>query len=757
MQIDTRQLEKYEEKGDWEWVVYWSALYYAEQGFYVVPLKPNTKFLPPKKYNVSYPQASKRKSVIEKWFHPTDGVFKGWNVGLATGKKDGMFAIDVDRHGKEDGFVGLDNILREEGLDELMAPCQKTPNGGMHFIFQWQENAVSSTSKIAPAIDTRGGTESACKGHIVVFPSMINDNQYRWDTGGEVPFIPKWALSKLGVVWKPNKYAARGNENISDEDLEVKVPIEQVRKMLYSINPDTLSYDDWLRLGQSINTQLPTDDGLQLWNEWSSAGERYKENECAVRWRGFDPTGPVRVGSLFYYAKENGWKPEENDVRVSKNAEIIERINSQFAIVVVGGKIKVLREKDHIPDPVLGHYDLMDKESFRTLLQNDRVEWTDPNGKTKYVSVADLWLANDARRTFPNGMRLMPHKKGHQEGYYNTWNGFAVEPREGDCGLLLSHIREVICDGNEDYYNWLIDWCADAVQDPAHPKGTCVVMRGEEGVGKGTLANTMGELFGSHYRHLIDDSHLLSNFNAHMMDALFIFADEITYGGNKKTAGKLKGMVTEEWLVGERKGVDAVGYRNMSHMMVASNSKWVIPAGTNSRRWFIVHVNNSHMGDRDYFASLNDQLDCGGREAFLCFLLNKDITSDLRKAPETEVLNEQRMKSVRFDTTLDWWITKITNGTLESNDFKDHEMPWPESVSTTDLYEEYEEFCLKRNRIPEHVTVFGKEMRKYGLKQYRPTINKIKRRGFKIPSLESSAEVIKKEYGIDLEFIDDEV
>lgn len=748
--IDHEYLSSLEKRGEFEWQVYWAALHYAEAGLYVIPLEKGGKKLLPRRFNISYGQASKKPKTIEKWFSPDGGKFVGHNIGLATGKEDGIFAIDVDRHGASDGFAELESILLEEN-EEIDAPCQITPNGGKHYIFQWQENAASSTGKIAPSIDTRGGTETMCKGHIVTFPSIVGGMKYKWESGGEIPFIPKWALTKLGIVWRPKQYTNRGSENVAAEDMEQKIPEEQLKRMLDAIDPNELSYDEWLKVGQAINTQFSTDVGLQIWDRWSARGDRYKANECHIRWNGFDPSGPVRVGSLFYYAKQSGWEPQKDDVKITKSLEVIERLNAEFAIVVVGGKIRILREKETY-DTTGSHYDLMDKDSFRTLLQNDIIPYVDKNGKTKIVSVADLWLASEMRRTFPNGLRLMPDKKGHNNGYYNTWNGFAVEPRKGSCSLLLEHIFNVVCNADQEIYAWVMDWCADAVQDPANPKGTCIVMRGKEGAGKGTLANTMGELFGSHYLHLIDEAHLLGNFNAHMIDSVFVFADEVTFGGNVKASGKLKGMVTEEWLIAERKGIDAVGYRNMVHLMIASNGSWVIPASTDSRRWCVLDVNDTKIMNQEYWQDMYYEINNGGREAFLHYLLNRDISSNLRRAPVTKALQHQQMKSLRFNSVVDWWVGILMREKLMTPDVDaSNHGGWPSKVIKADLYDEYKTYCQNNKQIAEHIVNFGKELKLYGFSDFRTTINGTKIRGTKVPPLEIAIHKAEKLLGIKLD------
>lgn len=746
--IHISKMMEIEESGNIEWQVYLAAIEYINNGLYVLPLAKNSKKLPSSNTGINYGSASKSPAVIERWFHPTEGRFAGHNIGLATGKEDGIFVVDVDRHGADDGLVNLRKLEKAHGkMPE--GPMQDTPGGGQHYVFMWQSNAASSTNKIAKSIDTRGGTENACKGHIVAFPSEIDGKKYRWASGGDIPFVPRWVMEKLGTVWRLPSKGGRGNENVQDDDIEQKVPLDQIKRMLAAIDPDDLDYEQWLRVGLAIKSQYPGNDGLDLWDSWSKGGIRYEPKECVTRWEGFADSGTVRMGTLFYYAMESGWAPDKEQgdvVNPNKYDVIVERLNQTYAIVAVGGKIRILREKETGGDPLLTPYDLLNKDDFRTLLQNDTTVIDGKNGP-KVVSVADIWLAHEGRRTYPNGTGLFPD--GAPEGWYNTWTGLAIAPRRGECSLFLDHVKNVICAGRDDYFEWLMDWCADAVQDPANPKGTAVVMRGEEGCGKGTLANTMGEFFGSHYRHLIDDTHLTSNFNAHMMDALFVFADEITWGGNKKTDGKLKGMVTERHLLGERKGIDAVGYRNMIHVMIASNGDWVIPAGTNSRRWFMLDIPDTKVGDKRYFDAIIDELENGGREALLYWLLDRKVTHNLRKAPDTKFLREQRQRTLVSNSFAQWWIDRINRGYIDITEEKEFDpnnaagSSWPDVVKKVDLYDDYAEWCNNQRAQALSMNVFFMEAKKYGMVQSRPRINGNRVYAVRIPPIEECIDTLR--------------
>ena len=74
----------------------------------------------------------------------------------------------------------------------------------------------------------------------------------------------------------------------------------------------------------------------------------------------------------------------------------------------------------------------------------------------------------------------------------NLWRGFSVEPKDGDWGLLRTHVWENICKGQQHLFDYLIRWAAKMVQNPDEPGRVAVVLRGKRGVGKGVFAQALG-------------------------------------------------------------------------------------------------------------------------------------------------------------------------------------------------------------------------------------------------------------------------
>ena len=155
----------------------------------------------------------------------------------------------------------------------------------------------------------------------------------------------------------------------------------------------------------------------------------------------------------------------------------------------------------------------------------------------------------------------------------------------------------------------------------------------------------------------------MGNFNAHLQDAVVIFADEAFGTSSRSGEGVLKMLITEPHIPIERKGRDVVFVKNCAGVIVASNQAWVVPAGLDERRFCVLDVSGVRAQDHQYFSGLLAQMDAGGREAMLFDLQHFDLEDvDLRKVPATAALHEQKLFSMRLHER--WWYQKLRDGHL---------------------------------------------------------------------------------------------
>ena len=385
----------------------------------------------------------------------------------------------------------------------------------------------------------------------------------------------------------------------------------------------------------------------------------------------------------------------------------LRRLNERYAVVGNwGGKCRVLTEVEEvIGDSRRSRIHLLSFEDFRNYHCNKFVETgTNKTGDTIYAPVGKWWLGHPMRReygtvTFAPGYDI--------EGAYNLWKGFAFAARPGDCSLFLNHVRDNICRGDESTYEYLLSWMATAVQHPARPGYSAVVLRGRQGTGKGQFANHFGALFGRHFLPIRDSAHLFGQFNAHLRDCSILFADEALWAGNKKHESLLKSLITEETIVSEAKGRDAEVSPNFIHLIMASNEDWVVPANVDDRRFLVLDVGDEKMQDVAFFSKLCAQMNKGGYEALLHTLMTKDLSEyNVRRIPQTAALLEQKVRT--FSGEEEWWFSKLQSSRIVEDDES-----WPQRVYVSAMCYDFTTYCrLWGSTSRSNSTRLGKFMNK---------------------------------------------
>lgn len=134
-----------------------AALSYAEQGYYIIPLKPISKI--PLTKN-GFKNASNNPEQVRKWWQK----YPNANIGLVTGHKNGLFVIDVDGE-------------YPAHLPPLDSPVKVKTGKGWHYYFKYSEAVkVPCKTKIKGFdIDIRGD------GGYIVAPPSIHESGVRYE------------------------------------------------------------------------------------------------------------------------------------------------------------------------------------------------------------------------------------------------------------------------------------------------------------------------------------------------------------------------------------------------------------------------------------------------------------------------------------------------------------------------------------------------------------------------------------------------
>ena len=367
--------------------------------------------------------------------------------------------------------------------------------------------------------------------------------------------------------------------------------------------------------------------------------------------------------------------------------DIVDEMNETYFLVRVGSK------------QMIAHYDdddefvLQDAAALRLLFANTK-EAVGKGYKTHF----DLWLQHPRRRGYDK-LVFEPPPLVCNERNHNLWRGFAVEPDgqphpEKRCARYLDHLRQVVCAGEDsDVAEFLLDVLAAKVQRPGELTEVAIVLRGSQGVGKGTAAEEYGALFGSHFATVDKTGIVVGRFNAALSSKLVLQMDEALWPGNKEFIGALKSLVTNPRLMIERKGIDPVEEPNFLQLFVTTNSDWAWPTELTDRRALILNVSTQRAKDSSYFGAIRAEMQSGGRSAFLSYLQRREITHNLRQVPRTRAFATQVMLS-SSEPTVVWWHDKLARGTTWTECEE-----WCDFISSKDAYEDYCDFCRKRRGV----------------------------------------------------------
>ena len=688
----------------------------------------------------------------EKWcetkreFNRRD--FEGHNAGVCCGPASGVLVLDVDDP------QAFEALLVGNGLAVPETYTVITGSGKPHYYFRYPQGGVRVGNKsfkhpVFPRhtiYDIRGvGGQVVAAGSIHPETGQL----YRVEKLIAIAQPPDWLLSC-------------NNDGLMNMDavLEIPLPEPKDREFIESLK---VSQEIRELILQGVPKDQRSDQGMKVINALLGAG--YNENTVffvfnhyAIGDRYRNDTGADKARWLrreiessrgYLGRQQNAPRPAVVE-RPAQPAldELFKELDQTHSVVMINGNCRVMNE---FLDPLFNQLDISFSSTtdFKNYYANRRIRI---NPDDAPVGVAKLWLESPQRRDY-KGIIFSPGKD--VEGYYNLYRGFAIEPKPGDWSLFQSHIREVIASGDESCFNYVMAWMAQLLQQPGGERpGTAIVLRGKQGTGKSIFATQFGRIFGRHFLHITNQGQLTGRFNFHFKDALLVFSDEGIWAGDKRAEGVLKGMITEDRNLVEAKGKDILSVKNHIRLIVASNNSWVVPAGLEERRFFVLDISDKHMQDHEYFGNLVSQMNNGGREAMLHDLLQYDYSEvDLRRFPRTEALMDQAVNSM--SPVEKFWYDRLREGTLSKEDDQ-----WNGHVPTEDLYREYIEYAKQiGSRFLLSDSQFGKEIQrlcpqkeKRRPKSEHPNYGNGRKWHYFFPALEQCREAFEKLVNIQVQW-----
>ena len=414
--------------------------------------------------------------------------------------------------------------------------------------------------------------------------------------------------------------------------------------------------------------------------------------------------------------KELEQKNEQSNTAISEDEfiknSVLQKMNSEYALIRC--PLRVLALKDHT---------LMDVRDFIGGLANEKIKVGE---KIKYKTIVEpiyqtvgqFWYENSSSQTFwkmdfrPD-MPAGEFKDDYGQRIFNIYKGLAIKPKPGCCDLFKKHIKEVICNGHETLYDYLMKLLAHWIQNIS--EWTCVpVFRGPPGSGKNLFVDNFGKIFGGYYASVDKQESVMGKFNSVLENKLLLHLDEATFGGDKKYNSTLKSMVTSETYNLEKKGRDIEVRRNYVKLMISSNENFAVPVDVDDRRLVFFNVSGHQCGNKKYFDDIGEEIKNGGISAFMHELMLFDLTGfNAKSLPPGPQIYGNDNKDEGLNSFCQYLKECLTFGmwNLAVSASNECEMT---KIRFTQLVFYYTEWCKERKpRRIDSVTRIGLDLQKF--------------------------------------------
>jgi len=267
---------------------------------------------------------------------PTYGKGSGDYYSLLMGReiKLGRFVILLDFDNKEDegSRTGLE-LAEMLDMDQYGAPKQKTPSGGLHYLFTVsgeQANHINSRTGITVNWELYNADVRFKNSLCNCAPTKIEGyGEYRWVNISKLSNIPKLPTELYEVIRNrreppaPSVAPTRTPTTEPTSTIETPTPTREqsddMRALCSCLSIAQLDdYKFWIDLGLRMKKLgFP----MSLWEEVSQRSTKNKPGECARLWDKMVPNGRWTLGGMVPLAKEG-------------NMEMFERILPRLHLAV---------------------------------------------------------------------------------------------------------------------------------------------------------------------------------------------------------------------------------------------------------------------------------------------------------------------------------------------------------------------------------------------------------------------------------------
>lgn len=445
----------------------------------------------------------------------------------------------------------------------------------------------------------------------------------------------------------------------TDEEM-IQCPAEQFQLYIDRLLPHRYAYKSWMDVGFACYNNFDDKNiGFKIWLEWSGKDESHSPDmmDMMSKWTGFqtDISTPITYRSIKMWANEDNPMNEYQEIYDLRGEDaLVELMNQEVGYCVMTSEF--LHQPKDIWFP-------KKKAEMEIYFASHQIKQKVKEG-FKMVNPFKIWMNHFNRKQYDRVI-FDPRCLEKNKDCFNVWTGYKltledVKDRDyNDCQLILNHIKTIWCLGDEEQYDYVLNWFASKLQFPGVKLESVLVCFGKEGCGKNCIVNMFNEIQGDKYfKTIASAQHILGDFNGLTEGKLLIDMNEVGFGGNQIQNNMFKSLITEDKTIINKKNKEAYEIDNLCDYIITTNTAWMISAEVDSRRFNCLQFSNEMVfapeaEKVDYFTKLHvETKNPKGYEAFAKFLYERDLSDfNPRVFKRTALFNKQVQRS---------WATSVT-------------------------------------------------------------------------------------------------
>ena len=367
-----------------------------------------------------------------------------------------------------------------------------------------------------------------------------------------------------------------------------------------------------------------------------------------------------------------------------------------------------------------GSFTIKNEKQFRTVHNNRKYErFNDKTGEIEKVSFINEWLLNDENPRTYEKIDFLPCQEAPHY-VYNRFMGYEAEKKEImttdiEKSKIWFLIKNIVCNGNEELFEYLLDWVAVLFQRPYNKVEKAFILRSEkQGNGKDTFFYFISRLLGKDsYLNTTDTKEIFGTFTGQTENKILVVINETTGKDTFVINEKIMGAITCFDKKIERKGIDSYRVNDCTAYVFLTNNSNPVKIAPSDRRFFCSECNEKYVRDKSFFKPLYEEINSGAHDrAFYDFFRNRDISQrDFDKRPESELYNT--MKFSQTPKTALFFEKFIDKRLFDVNKEDESDMK-PEKIQSRVLYNEFQTFLTEgKYKTDYNETNFILEIKKY--------------------------------------------